>query len=115
VKTQRPITPEEEHRVLEFRPRNSVRPQGRQGYPRGQAEPEDTHPQPHDLSRDERPRDEPDEFRHRLLANVAVIAFAIASMAIGVWLAVSIADLRKTQDCVLTGQRDCARIYAPQG
>jgi len=25
----------------------------------------------------------------------------------------SIADLRKTQDCVLMGRRDCARISAP--
>ena len=36
--------------------------------------------------------------------------------AIGIWLAVSIADLRKTQDCVLMGRRDCARIsVTPQG
>ena len=32
---------------------------------------------------------------------------------IGIWLAVSIADLRKTQDCVLMGRRDCARIAVP--
>jgi len=116
VKTQRPITSEEEHRVLEFRPRNSmIRPQGRQGYPRGQAEAEDARPEPNDLSRYERPQDEPDDFRHRMLANVAAIAFTVALMAIGIWLAMSIADMRKTQDCVLTVRRDCARIYAPQG
>lgn len=115
MKTQRPITSEEEHRVLEFRPRNSVRPQGRQGYARGQAEAEDARPEPNDLSRYERPRDEPDDFRHRMLANVAAIAFTVALMAIGIWLAVSIADMRKTQDCVLTGRRDCARIYALHG
>jgi hypothetical protein len=114
VKTQRPITSEQEHRVLEFRPRSSLRPQGRQGYPRGQVEPEDG-PEPNDLSRYERPRDESDDFRHRMLANVAAIAFTVALMAIGIWLAVSIADMRKTQDCVLMGRRDCARIYAPQG
>ena len=113
VKTQRPITSEEEHRVLEFRPRNSVRPQGRQVYSRGQAEAEDARPEPNDLSRYERPQDEPDDFRHRMLANVAAIAFTVALMAIGIWLAMSIADMRKTQDCVLTGRRDCARIYAP--
>ena len=63
-----------------------------------------------DLSRYERPRDEPDDFRHRMLANVAALAFTVALTAIGIWLAVSIADLRKTQDCVLMGRRDCARI-----
>jgi hypothetical protein len=115
VKTQRPITSEEEHRVLEFRPRNSVRPQGRQGYGRGQAEAQDVRPEPNDLSRYERPQDEPDDFRHRMLANVAAIAFTVALMAIGIWLAVSIADMRKTQDCVSTGRRDCARVYAPHG
>ncbi len=115
MKTQRPITSEEEHQVLQFRPRNSVRHPGRQGYPRGQAEPEAARPEPNELSRDEHPRDEPDDVRHRMLANVAAIAFTIALIAIGIWLAVSIAEMRKTQDCVLTGRHDCARIYAPHG
>jgi hypothetical protein len=115
VKTQRPITSEEEHQVLQFRPRSSLRASGRQGYQRGPAEPEQARPEPNDLSRYERPRDEPDDFRQRMLANVAAIAFTVALMAIGIWLAVSIADLRKTQDCVLTGRRDCARIYSPHG
>jgi hypothetical protein len=115
VKTQRPITSEDEHRVLEFRPRNAVRPPGRQGHQHAHAAPESARPEPNDLSRYERPRDEPDDFRHRMLANVAAIAFTVALMAIGIWLAVSIADMRKTQDCVLTGRRDCARIFAPQG
>ena len=69
-----------------------------------------------DLSRYERRRDEPDDFRHRMLANVAALAFTIALTAIGIWLAMSIADLRKTQDCVLMGRRDCARISVmPRG
>ena len=51
-----------------------------------------------------------DDFRHRMLANVAALAFTVALTAIGIWLAMSIADLRKTQDCVLMGRRDCARI-----
>jgi hypothetical protein len=33
--------------------------------------------------------------------------------AAGIWLAMSIADLRKTQDCVLMGRPDCARISSP--
>ena len=63
-----------------------------------------------DLSRYERPRDEGDDFNHRMLANIAALAFTVALTAIGIWLAVSIADLRKTQDCVLVGRRDCAKI-----
>jgi hypothetical protein len=111
VKTQQPISAEDEHRVLKFRPRSSVQPPGRRGESSGNlgksAQPED------DLARYERHQDESDDFRHRMLANVAALAFTVALTAIGIWLAMSIADLRKTQDCVLMGRRDCARISAP--
>ena len=64
----------------------------------------------------ERRRDEPDDFRHRMLANLAALAFTVALTAIGIWLTISIADLRKTQDCVLMGRRDCAKISTiPRG
>jgi hypothetical protein len=114
VKTQRPIASEEEHRVLEFRPRNLAHPPGRQGNPGKQAQQEDAGQEPNDLSRYERDREEPDDFRHRMLANVAAFAFTVALTAIGIWLAMSIADLRKTQDCVLLGRRDCVHISPPQ-
>jgi hypothetical protein len=116
VKIQRPITSEAsdgEHRVLQFRPRPLAHPIGRRGYPGEQAVKENAEPEPYDLSRYERARDEPDEFRHRMLANIAAFAFTVALTAVGIWLAISIADLRKTQDCVLMGRRDCARISTP--
>jgi hypothetical protein len=110
LKTQRPIVSDDEHVVLKFRPRTSADPPSQQ-----EADPART-PAASDLSRYERPRDEGDDFRHRMLANVAALAFTVALTAIGIWLAVSIADLRKTQDCVLMGRRDCARIsVSPQG
>jgi hypothetical protein len=49
-----------------------------------------------------------------MLANMAAFAFTVALTAIGIWLAMSIADLRKTQDCVLMGRRDCAQISSPR-
>jgi hypothetical protein len=116
VKTQRPITSEasdDEHRVLKFRPRTLAHPPGRRGYPGEPVLEQDARQEPYDLSRYERARDEPDEFRHRMLANVAAFAFTVALTAVGIWLAMSIADLRKTQDCVLMGRRDCARISTP--
>ena len=118
MKTQRPIISDDEHVVLKFRPRTSAHPPGGAE----ETDPAKTPQQPtappaaSDLSRYERPRDEGDDFRHRMLANVAALAFTVALTAIGIWLAVSIADLRKTQDCVLMGRRDCARIsVTPQG
>lgn len=113
MKTQQPIASEEEHQVLKFRPRTTAHPPGRRGYPGDRSQEEDAREEPNDLSRYERARDEPDDFRHRMLANVAAFAFTVALTAVGIWLAMSIADLRKTQDCVLMGRRDCARISTP--
>jgi hypothetical protein len=113
VKNQRPIATEEEHRVLQFRPRNPAPTPGWRKDLNAQARQEDTRHEPNDLSRYERPRDEPDDFHHRILANIAALAFTIALTAIGIWLAMSIQDLRRTQDCVLMGRRDCVRISTP--
>ena len=113
MKNQQPIASDDEHRVLKFRPRTSGSAPGSTGRA-GPAGPGRGRPhEPNDLSRYERDREEPDDFRHRMLANIAAFAFTVALTAIGIWLAMSIADLRKTQDCVLMGRRDCARISAP--
>ena len=112
VNTQRPIQRNDEHIVLKFRPRTSAHPPGHRDEP-GHREPGDLGnggPAASDLSRYERTRDEPDDFRHRMLANVAALSFTVALTAIGIWLAMSISEMRKTQDCVLMGRRDCARI-----
>ena len=108
--------------MLKFRPRTSAHPPGGREEsdpaktPNAKTPSTNTSPAVNDLSRYERSRDEGDDFRHRMLANVAALAFTVALTAIGIWLAVSIADLRKTQDCVLMGRRDCARISVmPQG
>ena len=117
MKTQRPIATEEEHRVLQFRPRHSAHPPNFHGNmaapPQQQDNRLDNNLEPLDLSRYERPREEPDDFRHRMLANIAAFAFTVALTAIGIWLALSISDLRRTQDCVLMGRRDCVRISTP--
>jgi hypothetical protein len=114
VKTQQPITSEEEHRVLKFRPRTLAHPPGRRADQGEQGQPENAGQDANDLSRYERDRNEPDDFRHRMLANIAAFAFTVALTAIGIWLAVSISELRKTQDCVLMGRRDCAHISTPR-
>jgi hypothetical protein len=110
VTNQQPIASEEEHRVLKFRPRTIARPPGRRGDERDPDFRKDAPGEPNDLSRYERPRDEPEDFRQRMLANLAALAFTVALTAVGIWLAMSIADLRKTQDCVLMGRRNCAHI-----
>ena len=114
MKTQRPIATDDEHRVLQFRPRSALHsPQLRNAPTAVQVRHQDSPPEPLDLSRYERPRPQPDDFRHRMLANIAAFAFTVALTAVGIWLAMSIADLRRTQDCVLMGRHDCVRI-SPQ-
>ena len=113
VRPQRPIVsapPEEEHRVLQFRPRPGS-PLAQRG---------NSHPPlvrqievANDLSRYERVPEEADDYRQRMLANVAAFAFTVALLAIGIWLTISIAELRRTQDCVLMGRHDCVQIAVP--
>jgi hypothetical protein len=118
VKTQRPIASEEEHQVLQFRPRKAPHAPPFRGNAVVTPLHHDQTPEPVelpriDLSRYEQPREEHDDFRHRMLANIAAFAFTVALTAVAIWLAMSIADLRKTQDCVLMGRRDCVRISSP--
>jgi hypothetical protein len=113
VNNQRSIATEE-HRVLQFRPRNAASPAPLwRGDAMVQPLRKETSQAALDLSRYEQPREEPDDFRHRMLANIAAFAFTIALTAVAIWLAMSIADLRRTQDCVLMGRRDCVRISVP--
>jgi hypothetical protein len=57
---------------------------------------------------------EADDYRQRMINNgLALVAILILG-GIGVWLATSIAEMRKNQDCVLSGRRDCAPTVTPQ-
>ncbi len=44
-----------------------------------------------------------------MLANLAAFIFTALLTAIGIWLATTITDLRKGQDCSLLGRPDCER------
>ena len=112
MRTQQPRMSEEEHVVLQFRPRH-LAGLPEQRIPASTAKPDVPHEAGHP-SHHEQPPDQPDDFRHRMLANAAAFAFTIALIAVGLWLAMSIADLRNTQDCALMGLRDCAHISTPQ-
>jgi hypothetical protein len=57
--------------------------------------------------------DEPDNYRQRMINNGLAFAFCLLLVAIGVWLASSIAEMRRNQDCVLSGRRNCANVMVP--
>ena len=57
--------------------------------------------------------EEPDNYRQRMINNGLAFAFLLLLVAIGVWLATSIAEMRRNQDCVLSGRRNCANVTVP--
>jgi hypothetical protein len=65
------------------------------------------------LDRFERNPDEPDDFRHRMIANAVAFAFVGLLIVGAIWLADSILTMRKNQDCGLQGRKNCAPIEAP--
>ena len=68
-----------------------------------------------DLARYEREaEDEPINYRHRMLMNVMAVAIVTVLVGMGVWLADTIAEMERNQDCVLQGRQNCAPIEIPR-
>jgi len=57
--------------------------------------------------------DEPDDFKHRMLVNLIAFCFVTILVVSALWLANSLATMRKDQDCVLSGKRGCSPIETP--
>jgi hypothetical protein len=89
-------TPREKGRLLKFRQRRS------KDLPPGSTPVEDL--------RKYEGGDERDDYRDRMILNVAAFVFIIALIGAGLWLADSMAAMRKNQDCVLSGRRNCAPV-----
>jgi hypothetical protein len=53
---------------------------------------------------------EPDDFRHRMTVNAVAFLFVVALVVAGVWLANTLATMRKTQDCIFAGKRGCGPV-----
>jgi hypothetical protein len=52
----------------------------------------------------------PDDYRHRMIVNIVAFVFVIGLIAAGLWLADTMAAMRKNQDCVLSGRRGCTPV-----
>jgi hypothetical protein len=55
-------------------------------------------------------RESPDDYRNRMIVNVAAFLFVVALIGAGLWLADTMARMRKDQDCVLSGRRGCTPV-----
>ena len=89
-------------RVIRFRPRG-IGPSGWR-WPVRRPPPADTPVE--DLSKFEH-TDTEDDYRHRMRMNALAFVATMLLIAAGVWLAVSIAEMVKNQDCFLQGRRNC--------
>ncbi len=96
--------PDTDHRVISFR-RKPVRGNVG-GQQRLQSSPVG------DLRKFEQ-TNETDDYRHRMMANGAAMAFTLLLMLAGLWLADALSTMRKNQDCVLSGRRGCTQVDVP--
>jgi hypothetical protein len=106
MKSQEPRRDEEKGRVVMFRPRV---PRARNDNLRPSAL---RHSPVDDLSKYERVG-EHDNYRHRMVNNL--LAFLVLCLIVycGIWLANTMAQLRKDQDCALSGRTNCSPIRLP--
>ena len=58
-------------------------------------------------------QDEEIDYRHRMLMNVIAVAICTMLIGAGVWIADTIAEMQRDQDCVLQGRANCAPIETP--
>jgi hypothetical protein len=61
----------------------------------------------------EQDQDEVVDYRQRMLMNVIALAVVAFLVSIGVWLADTIAEMERDQDCVMQGRVNCATIELP--
>ena len=53
---------------------------------------------------------EPDDYRHRMMMNAAALVVVVLLMGAGLWIANTMASMRKNQDCVLSGRSGCTPV-----
>ena len=100
---------DDDHQILPFRPRGSTTRAGLGWrWPVRAAQP--PAPPVEGLAKYEGGEVDDDNYRHRMMVNLAALAFTVVLAIAGAWLAIQIADMRRNQDCVLSGRRNCAPI-----
>ena len=104
VTREQPKPSDDGGRVVPFRSRGARTSGGTQQRPQPSSSPDET------LAKYEGGEEREDTYRHRMMVNLAAFAFIIVLALAGVWLAMEIIQMRKNQDCILSGRRNCAPI-----
>jgi hypothetical protein len=104
------ISPSEDAgRVVRFRPREA----GRSGWRWPLQRHRPGEPPVADLTKFQETEGE-DDYRHRMAMNALALIVTTILVIVGLWLAFSIAEMRKNQDCFLQGRRNCEQIVVPR-
>ena len=107
-KSEEPTESQEMGRVLRFEPRRGPRrPPSR--FPA----PPFGHSPVEGLDKYSHQSDDTEDYRHRMRTNAAAILVVGLLIWCGYWLFDTLAEMRKTQDCILSGRTNCARIDMP--
>lgn len=91
--------------VLRFEPRRSHPP-----VHAPVVEPED---EPDEFARFEQEQDGPIDYRQRMVMNLIALAILSLLVGLGVWIADTMSELQREQDCVIQGRSNCAPIELP--
>jgi hypothetical protein len=110
--TEAPENAEEHGRILQFRPRTAPKRGAFGNLARGAAAPDAPPPVP-DLRKFSSRDAEPDDFSHRMKMNALVAVVLVVLTGCGMWIIDTMAQVRKNQDCALSGRRNCMVISAP--
>jgi hypothetical protein len=54
-----------------------------------------------------------DDYRHRMRMNALTAVLVLLLIGAGLWIADTMAQMRKDQDCVLSGRRGCTPVEVP--
>lgn len=102
--SQDPLSSDGERRVVNFRrPSRGARPPA-------------TAPAPvEDLTKFERGPEGTEDYRHRMIVNAFAFLFVLGLIGAGLWLADTMAGMRRNQDCVLSGRRGCTPVEVTKG
>ena len=107
MKSQRPHQSEEKGRVLRFEPRPGSRPAPapRSSVPRSSPV--------EDVGKYAGGANERDDYPHRMKTNAAALVVLGLLIWCGYWLFDTIAEMRRNQDCALSGRTNCVRVNVP--
>ncbi len=106
-KTEEPADSQEMGRILRFEPRQGAR------RPRPPFPPPFGHSPVEGVDKYARTPDDTEDYRHRMRTNAAAVLVVGLLIWCGYWLFDTLAEMRKTQDCILSGRTNCARIDLP--